>query len=1133
MKQSPSRRIRRSTNTRRFTFEVLEHRRLLATFQVLNNLDSGPGSLRQAILDANLSSGADQIAFNVNGGGHQIIAPTTDLPPIIDTVVIDGTTQPGYAGTPLIELSSAGGAVGNGLFFAAGSTGSVVQALAIGGFDSAIYAENASGLKFQSNLLGTDTSGGTAVPNRIGITLRSSSNSIIGTDGDGINDALEGNLISGNSTGIEAVAVPGLRISGNKIGTDLSGNSSVANALGVYVVSDDTFIGTNGDGVSDSLEGNLISGNSDSGIYIIGSRAKISGNIVGLDVSGTSALPNSATGISLNYLTDSLVGTDGDGVSDSVERNIVSANGAAGIAAFTVSNTRIAGNWIGLDASGSQLLANTTQGIFFHYGSSNNIVGTNSDGQGDLAERNVIVGSWTSLRIEHPDSSNNRVSGNYIGVDPTGMIAMPGGTGVYLADAGTNNLVGTNSDGTLDAIERNVIAGLSNTIYLNRSHNSVVAGNLINVNIAEQSLGGFTAIIIDGSDNSQIGGNSTDAANTMTTAAGGMGIWLLNSSSNNSIVNNNIGRTSSGSSVTVMEVSIAVSSGTGNTFLNNRFGDVSYMGIENTTWDGPNINDLQDADTGANDLQNYPVIAQAFAISGNLNVSGTFNGEANTTIEVEFYTAETALSGVAYGVDSIGTLTLTTDANGDATFSTILAGAFVAGDKISALATSAGGSTSEFAPAFVVSVPLNLPPSAEIGGPYNVSEGGAIVLDASLSSDPDQATTSLTFEWDLDNDGLYGETGSNATFGNEIGIAPTFDATELDGTAAYPISLRVIDNFGATSSVSSVVTVYNVAPTALITGPSSSVATFDATFVLSASDPSQLDQAAGFVFQIDWNGDDIVDQTVSGGNLSITHSFSAPGTYSITVVAIDKDGGTSSEVVLTHTVATVGLAVDSWNPTGTVIQVTGTGQDDEIKIRKTSSQYVVSIRSDSGCHDREWENYSFSIVGITRIVVHAGDGDDEVQVADSVSIATELHGQAGDDELDGGSGPNLMLGGSGNDELKGGNGRDILIGGLGRDELKGKSGSDLLIGAYTLYDENAEALAAIFAEWNSDHTLASRIANLGGTGASDRLNGSYYLTLAGSAPTVINDNDKDEIEAKNNDWVLAHLYGPGKDKVKD
>src|SRR2546430_2551126 len=70
---------------------------------VSNVNDTGPGSLRQAIDDANQNSGADTIVFNIPGGGVHTIAPLTPLPMITDPVVIDGTTQPGFAGTPIIE----------------------------------------------------------------------------------------------------------------------------------------------------------------------------------------------------------------------------------------------------------------------------------------------------------------------------------------------------------------------------------------------------------------------------------------------------------------------------------------------------------------------------------------------------------------------------------------------------------------------------------------------------------------------------------------------------------------------------------------------------------------------------------------------------------------------------------------------------------------------------------------------------------------------------------------------------------------------------------------------------------------------------------------------------------------------
>jgi len=75
-----------------------------AIFKVVNADPSGIGSLRQAILDANDSPGQDLITFSISGTGSHKIALTSGLPQINEAVVIDGTTQLGYAGRPLIEL---------------------------------------------------------------------------------------------------------------------------------------------------------------------------------------------------------------------------------------------------------------------------------------------------------------------------------------------------------------------------------------------------------------------------------------------------------------------------------------------------------------------------------------------------------------------------------------------------------------------------------------------------------------------------------------------------------------------------------------------------------------------------------------------------------------------------------------------------------------------------------------------------------------------------------------------------------------------------------------------------------------------------------------------------------------------
>src|SRR5437588_2023962 len=87
-----------------------------ASFVVTNTADSGAGSLRQAILDANASPGPDTISFAIPGAGTHTIALLSALPFVSDPAVIDATTQPGFAGMPLIELDgSSAGANANGL----------------------------------------------------------------------------------------------------------------------------------------------------------------------------------------------------------------------------------------------------------------------------------------------------------------------------------------------------------------------------------------------------------------------------------------------------------------------------------------------------------------------------------------------------------------------------------------------------------------------------------------------------------------------------------------------------------------------------------------------------------------------------------------------------------------------------------------------------------------------------------------------------------------------------------------------------------------------------------------------------------------------------------------------------------
>ncbi len=126
---------------------------------VTNTNDSGPGSLRQAVLDANATTGADAIAFDIGGYGTKTISLTSALPQITDPLTVDGTTQPGYAGKPLVVLSGAGAGTGaDGLDVRAG--GSTIRVLVVNGFDGAgIRLLGGEGNAVEGCYVGTDASG--------------------------------------------------------------------------------------------------------------------------------------------------------------------------------------------------------------------------------------------------------------------------------------------------------------------------------------------------------------------------------------------------------------------------------------------------------------------------------------------------------------------------------------------------------------------------------------------------------------------------------------------------------------------------------------------------------------------------------------------------------------------------------------------------------------------------------------------------------------------------------------------------------------------------------------------------------------------------------------------------------------
>ncbi|HKD19995.1 MAG TPA: S-layer homology domain-containing protein [Thermoanaerobaculia bacterium] len=353
------------------------------TYTVTNTNDSGPGSLRQAILDANANPGADTITFNIpgsdpgcDGSGVCTIAPTSGggLPAISDAVTIDGYTQAGAAvntaatGTNAvlkIVLSGVNVPGGEGLTLA-GNTNAIRGLVIGGGFQDGLSAFVTTGQAVMGCFIGVDATGNTAFPNtRNGIYFDH-------TDGVTIGSTLpaDRNLISGNGNLGVAVTIEGdtgtVVIQGNLIGTNAAGTGAVPNSADGMLVSSIGIGGSFMIGGSAAGAGNVMSGNGARGLDVgfSGSGATaytVQGNLVGTDATGTLPVPNGSYGIRATAI-GAVIGGIGAG-----EGNAVAYNPGGGVVndgGTTIVNVAIRGNsihdngfgpfgfGIGLDLSG-------------------------------------------------------------------------------------------------------------------------------------------------------------------------------------------------------------------------------------------------------------------------------------------------------------------------------------------------------------------------------------------------------------------------------------------------------------------------------------------------------------------------------------------------------------------------------------------------------------------------------------------------------------------------------------------------------------------------------------------------------------------------------------------------------------
>ncbi len=471
-----------------------------AVFTVTNINDSGAGSFRQAIIDANNTAGSDTIAFNIPGAGVKTISPTTSFPTITSPVIIDGTTQPGFSTSPLIELNgTALGFSATGLNITAGNT--TIRGLIINHFDSfAIHCTLNGNNVFEGNYLGTNAAG-TAGPGgslgsaAVGIYIESGNNSRAGGT-----LPSQRNLISGNQVGIEINNSSGNIIQGNYIGTNINGTASVANTLSDLLIS-----GTNNIiGGTASGARNLISGG---GIGITGSSNQVLGNLIGTDFSGLSAIQINGCALSIyNGATLNIVGGTVVG-----SRNVIAGSRLCGISIGDATGNLIQGNYIGVAANGTTALPNMSAGFFISGTASGNVIGGTTASSANVIANNGSDGvSVFSPAVGNSILGNsiysNGSTANDLGIDlgPNGVTPNDIGD----ADTGANNLqnfpilTSAASIGGGNATIQGTLNSISNTTFRIEFFGNDVCD--ASGNGEGRNYLGFTNVTTDGSGNAAI-----------------------------------------------------------------------------------------------------------------------------------------------------------------------------------------------------------------------------------------------------------------------------------------------------------------------------------------------------------------------------------------------------------------------------------------------------------------------------------------------------------------------------------------------------------------------------------------------------------------------------------------------------
>ncbi len=1156
--------FKRYRTSHRPVLEALEDRFAPAVFTVINTNDCGAGSLRQAILNAIAAAATPAsphlIQFNLDSSdpGYQSaggqswwrIRPTSALPQVDAIVFIDGYTQAGASPNTLAVGSNAvlrvelDGSYSGSLILAAGH--STVRGLVINNYNGGVGIDLLTNgyNRVQGNFIGTDVTGNTATDTSIDFEVlghtasygihvsNGSSHNVIGTDGSNTADSMSGyvmtdvgerNLISGNWWGVVLRGPSGYNVvAGNYIGTNAAGTAAVPNWVGIVAAlgaHHDVIGVSSADGVTSSHAGYAAEGN------------LISGNRVGVAFDGGSAVPPSET---YGLVAGNRIGTDATGNAPLV-----------GTARFGASFVNFTGNYLA--------------GVFTSELASASTIGGPSPALANTIAFNSGAGVWMIDLYNQGPPTGIRVQGNSIhsnvglGIDLGGTYPLPppplspplppwGPDGVTLNDSvghvGPNNFqnfpvitAATFSFAPATGVTTTTVSGsLQSTanrnftleFYASPSADPTGHGegkyylgsypvntdangqaNFNNVSLTMPPIptirGDVIRVITATATDAT--GNTSEFSLAFTLAD----VTIFGTTGNDTIAVEGV--TGSAVAITANGVPLGSSAIAGKIFLYGLDGDdtvtASATGAEGMTIDGQNGSDRYVVNFGGLSRSNVGTGGASLEVADS-GTTGTDELLANGTAQNDLIVKTPSL--IEWGLKGGGGILERIQYTG------VERPGVAGGDGHDAIndtgaAFILGGSGDDTITIF-----------ASLAGENPIIDGQdgsdtVIVYLGSLAS-PVSVTDS----------GLSG-TDTLIILGTPYADVVTVTAIlvrQQSETVWYDAAIETL-TVATAAGDDAILTAATTGSGVLADGGEGSD-----TYVVQFG--SQFGRLAGPVT--------IADSGTTGTDSLTLHVGTSTGILTVSSTQATLDGQTVSLASPVANVTVSNLAggaqviptnmavLVQTSPTTTALVVGGTAGNDTI---------VFSPAGNTGSISVSLNGVSLGTFHPTgNLMAHGLAGNDDIQVAGSISNAAWLYGGAGNDRLKGGAGHDVLLGGEGDDLLVGGDGRDLLIGGIGSDRLVGNADEDILVAGSTAFDGDEAALCAIMAEWTSIRDYATRVANLEGTGTSPRLNGSVFLSREGTGATVSDDGAADVLTGSSGvDWFFASVDAGGQDRITD